>query len=125
MSLMAMKVYSAEFWVEAVALYLSYPRHTFEGIGNDLGVSRETLRNRVRAERKRTGASHGRAPGQRGGAAGVPAGEYMRVRVGGTRQGGWDAQIQKLEAERRSCARPRNISRARRAPRGAGLVERW
>ncbi|MFC9767691.1 transposase, partial [Rhodococcus jostii] len=54
---MVMKAYSAEFKADAVALYLSDPSHTFEGIGNDLGVSRETLRNWVRAERKRTGAS--------------------------------------------------------------------
>ncbi|MFD6064466.1 IS3 family transposase [Rhodococcus wratislaviensis] len=54
---MAMKAYSAEFKADAVALYLSDPSHTFDGIGNDLGVSRETLRNWVRAERKRTGTS--------------------------------------------------------------------
>ena len=57
MSLMVMKAYSAEFKADAVALYLSDPSHTFDGIGQDLGVSRETLRNWVRAERKRTGAS--------------------------------------------------------------------
>jgi len=54
---MVMKAYSAEFKTDAVALYLSDPSHTFDGIGNDLGVSRETLRNWVRAERKRTGTS--------------------------------------------------------------------
>ncbi|TCN50204.1 transposase [Rhodococcus sp. SMB37] len=54
---MTKKAYSAEFKADAVALYLSDPSHTFEGIGNDLGVSRETLRNWVRAERKRTGVS--------------------------------------------------------------------
>ena len=47
MSLIVMKAYSAEFKADAVALYLSDPNHTFEGIGNDLGVSRETLRNWV------------------------------------------------------------------------------
>nr|AIU93838.1 hypothetical protein LRS1606.404 [Rhodococcus sp. NS1] len=57
MSLMAMKAYSAEFKADAVALYLSDPNHTYEGIGKDLGISRETLRNWVRAERKRTGTS--------------------------------------------------------------------
>ena len=41
MSLMAMKAYSAEFKADAVALYLSDPSHTFDGIGNDLGVMNE------------------------------------------------------------------------------------
>ncbi|GBQ04232.1 transposase [Streptomyces spongiicola] len=48
---MVMKVYSPEFRADAVALCLSDPSHTFEGIGKDLGISRETLRNWVRAER--------------------------------------------------------------------------
>ncbi|GGY13805.1 hypothetical protein GCM10010358_77560 [Streptomyces minutiscleroticus] len=56
-SLMVMKVYSPEFKADAVALYLSDPSHTFEGIGKDLGISRETLRNWVRAERVRRGES--------------------------------------------------------------------
>ncbi|MER6169633.1 IS3 family transposase [Streptomyces violaceorubidus] len=54
---MVMKVYSPEFKADAVALYLSDPSHTFEGIGKDLGISRETLRNWVRAERARRGPS--------------------------------------------------------------------
>jgi transposase len=54
---MVMKVYSPEFRADAVALYLSDPSHTFEGIGKDLGISRETLRNWVRAERARHGGS--------------------------------------------------------------------
>lgn len=54
---MVMKVYSPEFKADAVALYLSDPSHTFEGIGKDLGISRETLRNWVRAERARRGES--------------------------------------------------------------------
>jgi transposase len=56
MSRMVMKVYSAEFKADAVALYLSDPKNTFEGVGKDLGISRETLRNWVRTERA------GRAP---------------------------------------------------------------
>lgn len=52
---MVMKVYSPEFKADAVALYLSDPSHTFEDIGEDMGISRETLRNRVRAERVRHG----------------------------------------------------------------------
>ncbi|MGW2086229.1 IS3 family transposase [Streptomyces sp. NPDC001880] len=54
---MVMKVYSPEFKADAVALYLSDPSHTFEGIAKDLGISRETLRNWVRAERARRGES--------------------------------------------------------------------
>ncbi|GAB2329493.1 hypothetical protein STREPTOSP366_46600 [Streptomyces variabilis] len=56
MSRMVMKVYSAEFKADAVALYLSDPKNTFEGVGKDLGISRGTLRNWVRAERARTAA---------------------------------------------------------------------
>ncbi|MEV6654949.1 transposase [Streptomyces sp. NPDC051219] len=58
---MVMKVYSSEFKADAVALYLSDPSHTFEGIGKDLGVSRETLRNWVRAERETGRSSPGRS----------------------------------------------------------------
>lgn len=50
---MVMKVYTPEFKADAVALYLSDPVHTYEGIGNDLGISRETLRNWVKIERRR------------------------------------------------------------------------
>jgi transposase len=42
-----------------ISLYLSDPSHTFEGIGKDLGISRETLRNWVRAERARKGHAAG------------------------------------------------------------------
>jgi len=59
MSRMVMKVYSAEFKAAAVALYLSDPKNTFEGVGKDLGISRETLRNWVRSERARTGHAAG------------------------------------------------------------------
>lgn len=52
---MVMKAYSPEFKMDAVALYLSDPDHTFEGVSKDLGVSRETLRNWVRAHRSRGG----------------------------------------------------------------------
>ncbi len=48
---MVMKVYSPEFKADAVALYLSDPSHTFEGIGKDLGISRETYRRRNMIER--------------------------------------------------------------------------
>jgi transposase len=56
---MVMKVYSPEFKADAVALYLSDSNHTFEGIGKDLGVSRETLRNWVRSHRARAARDHG------------------------------------------------------------------
>jgi hypothetical protein len=51
----SVKVYSPEFKADAVALYLSDPSHTFDSVGRDLGVSRETPRNWVRAERARRG----------------------------------------------------------------------
>ncbi|MBH1934243.1 IS3 family transposase [Streptomyces sp. AV19] len=54
---MVMKVYPAEFKQDAVALYLSDPGHTLEGVSADLGISRETLRNWVRAERARRSAA--------------------------------------------------------------------
>ncbi|MGW6413171.1 transposase [Streptomyces vinaceus] len=60
---MVMKVYSPEFKADAVALYLSDPSHTFEGIGKDMGVSRETLRNWVRAERARRGGGSATSTG--------------------------------------------------------------
>lgn len=56
---MVMKVYSPEFKADAVALYLSDPNHTFEVIGKDLGVSRETLRNWVRSHRAHAATGHG------------------------------------------------------------------
>lgn len=62
---MVMKVYSPEFKADAVALYLSEPSHTLEGVGKDLGISRETLHNWVRAEPR---DSYQAAPaGDRGG----------------------------------------------------------
>lgn len=44
MSRMVMRVYSAEFKADAVAPYLSDPKNMFEGVGKDLGISRETPR---------------------------------------------------------------------------------
>ncbi|MFE3638160.1 transposase [Streptomyces sp. NPDC059168] len=52
---MVMKVYSPDFKADAVALHLSDPGHSFEGIGKDLGIGREAIRNWVRAERARRG----------------------------------------------------------------------
>ena len=96
MSQMAMKPYSAEFKADAVALYLSDPSHTFEGIGNDLGVSRETLRNWVRADRKRTGtpsaADRPRKPTSAGGVSSESVLEEENKQL--------KAQIRKLETER-------------------------
>jgi transposase len=50
---MVMKAYSSEFKADAVALYLSDPDHTYSSVGQDLGISRETLRNWVRTARAR------------------------------------------------------------------------
>jgi len=93
---MVMKAYSAEFKADAVALYLSDPSHTFEGIGKDLGVSRETLRNWVRAERTRTGTpSAAERPRKPGPADGVSSESVLEEE---NRQ--LKAQIRKLETER-------------------------
>lgn len=55
---MVRKVYSLEVKADAVALYLSSdPSHTLEGIGKDLGISRESCATWVRAERARPGQS--------------------------------------------------------------------
>ena len=53
---MVMKFYSPEFKADAVALYLSDPDLTLAGVANDLGVSRGTLRDWVRADAARRGA---------------------------------------------------------------------
>nr|WP_157570734.1 IS3 family transposase [Microtetraspora malaysiensis] len=45
---MAMKSYPPEFKADAVALYLSDPARTLKSVAQDLGISRETLRNWVR-----------------------------------------------------------------------------
>ncbi|MER6946483.1 transposase [Nonomuraea sp. NPDC000554] len=45
---MAMKSYPPEFKADAVALYLSDPARTLASVAQDLGISRETLRNWVR-----------------------------------------------------------------------------
>ena len=96
MSPMVKKAYSAEFKADAVALYLSDPSHTFDGIGKDLGVSRETLRNWVRAERKRTGtASAAGRPPKPASEEGVPSESVLEEE---NRQ--LKAQIRKLETER-------------------------
>jgi len=52
---MVMRFYSPEFKADAVALYLSDPDHTYQSVGKDLGISRETLRNWVRSHRARSG----------------------------------------------------------------------
>jgi transposase len=44
----AMKSYPPEFKADAVALYLSDPGRTLASVAEDLGISRETLRNWVR-----------------------------------------------------------------------------
>lgn len=55
MSLMVMKVYSAEFKKDAVALFHSDPALTIAQVARDLGVNAETLRNWIRADRVRAG----------------------------------------------------------------------
>jgi transposase-like protein len=52
---MAMKDYSDEFKVDAVALYESTPGASYKGIAADLGIARGTLRTWVLAEHERRG----------------------------------------------------------------------
>ncbi|GAB2795862.1 transposase [Streptomyces chlorus] len=96
MSLMVMKVYSAEFKADAVALYLSDPKNTFEGVSKDLGVSRETLRNWVRVERTRQGraAAASRSP-RAVQAVDVPSDDVLKEENKQLR-----ARIRELETER-------------------------
>lgn len=100
MSPMVKKAYSAEFRADAVALYLSDPSHTFDGIGNDLGVSRETLRNWVRTERKRTGASTVELRTGRSARPAFREGEVLSDSVLEEENRQLKAQIRKLETER-------------------------
>jgi len=96
MSLMVMKVYSAEFKADAVALYLSDPKNTFEGVSKDLGVSRETLRNWVRVERARQGRGAGTSRSPRAAqAVDIPSDDVLKEENKQLR-----ARIRELETER-------------------------
>ncbi|MGW9412083.1 IS3 family transposase [Streptomyces diastaticus] len=93
---MVMKVYSAEFKADAAALYLSDPENTFEGVGKDLGISRETLRNWVRAERARKGHGAGTSSSPRAAqAAEISSGDVLKEENKQLR-----ARIRELETER-------------------------
>ncbi|MFD3621752.1 IS3 family transposase [Streptomyces sp. NPDC058676] len=93
---MVMKVYSAEFRADAVALYLSDPKNTYEGVGKDLGISRETLRNWVRTERARRGQAAGASGSPRAAqAAQVPSDDMLEKENKQLR-----ARIRELETER-------------------------
>lgn len=97
MSLMVKKAYSTEFKADAVALYLSDPSNTLEGIGNDLGVGRETLRNWVRVARQRTGTP---TPDRRTSGPTRHRGEVSSDSVLEEENKQLRAQIRKLETER-------------------------
>ncbi|WP_086021497.1 IS3 family transposase [Streptomyces zinciresistens] len=93
---MVMKVYSAEFRADAVALYLSDPKNTFEGVSKDLGVSRETLRNWVRVERARKGRGAAVSGSPRAAqAVDVPSDDVLKEENKQLR-----ARIRELETER-------------------------
>lgn len=115
---MVMKAYSAEFKADAVALYLSDPSHTFEGIGKDLGVSRETCAtgcvrnvNAPALRPQRTG------PGSRHRRAGYRPSPCWKRKTGSSkrRSASW-------RPSGKFCGGPRNISRAR--PTGEPLPVR-
>ncbi|MFE7752652.1 transposase [Streptomyces sp. NPDC057428] len=90
---MVMKVYSPEFKADAVALYLSDPGHSLEGVARDLGVSRETLRNWVRVERTRRGES------------GTTSTDTKDVGVGEATNKALEAEIAALRAELKTVRR--------------------
>ncbi|MEV4841597.1 IS3 family transposase [Nonomuraea sp. NPDC049486] len=63
---MAMKSYPPEFKADAVALYLSDPGRTLASVAEDLGISRETLRNWVRqAQATGTAGAKERGPARK------------------------------------------------------------
>lgn len=96
MSRMVMKVYLAEFKADAVALYLSDPKNTYEGVSKDLGISRETLRSWVRAERDRKGHAAGTGGSPRAAqAAQVASDDVLKEENKQLR-----ARIRELETER-------------------------
>ena len=57
-----MKSYPPEFKADAVALYLSDPGRTLASVAEDLGISRETLRNWVR-QAQAEGTAGAKKPG--------------------------------------------------------------
>jgi transposase len=105
---MAMKDYSEEFKVDAVALYESTPGATYKGIAGDLGVSRGTLRAWVLAEYERRGVDPVVPPAVRHPPRRVPRGastpESVRIRE-------LEARIRALEASERKLATERDILR--------------
>ncbi|GAA2842958.1 hypothetical protein GCM10010441_78590 [Kitasatospora paracochleata] len=105
---MAMKDYSDEFKVDAVALYESTPGATYKDIAADLGINRATLREWVLRDRERRGiASAARADGQAPPQAGQPtpsADPDERIRQ-------LEARVAELEASERKLATERDILR--------------
>lgn len=73
---MAMKVYSAEFKADAVALYLSDPAQTYASVAKNLGVNREPLWLWVRQARSRQPGGETAGRHRVGKLAGGLAGKY-------------------------------------------------
>lgn len=103
---MVMKVYSPEFKADAVALCLSDPAHTFEGIGKDLGISRETLRNWVRAERARRGQSGTTSTNTKDAAVSEATREELEAEIAALR-----AELKTVRKENQKLATERDILR--------------
>jgi len=105
---MVMKVYTPEFKADAVALYLSDPAHTYEGIGNDLGISRETLRNWLKIERrrKREQAGAGTERTDRDQVAGRATREELEAQLAELR-----TQLQTMRRENQKLSTERDILR--------------
>jgi transposase len=103
---MVMKVYSPEFKADAVALYLSGPSHTFDGIGKDLGISRETLRNWVRVERARRGESGTRSTNTKDVPVSEATKEELEAEIAALR-----AELKQVRKENATLATERDILR--------------
>lgn len=93
---MAGKFYDEEFKRRAVDLYESTPGATIQGIGADLGVSRETLRVWV----KTFGTGVKSSPGAGSGAEVVPESDAARIARLEAELAAERAEVRKLSTER-------------------------
>lgn len=107
---MPKNTYTDEFRADAVRLYEETEGASFTSIGEDLGISRATLKNWVYAARKGRGLQPSHA-------AEDPADELLRLRKENQQL---RSETQKLSTERDILSpRPRSILRERRPGRAA------
>ncbi|WP_435796929.1 transposase [Streptomyces flaveolus] len=105
---MAMKDYSDEFKADAVALYESTPRATYNSIAADLGINRATLREWVLRDRERRGADPAAA---RAGQTAARATQAASSADPDERIRQLEARVAELEANERKLATERDILR--------------